>query len=277
MNLFVQGREAYAYSGGRPFDARLPCVVLIHGALNDHSVWALQSRALAHRGHAVLAVDLPGHGRSGGAALAEVESLAQWTIALLDAAGVERAALVGHSMGSLVALEAAARLGARATHLSLIATAYPMRVAPALLEAALAEPLRAIDMVTSYSLSSLAAKPSAPAPGFWLHGSSRMLMRRMQAAYALAGHGNLFHHDFAICDRYAGALAAAKALHCPAQMILGAMDAMTPPRAAAALAQALGVQPLLLPSGHTLMGESPDAVLRELRRFLGQEAAAFKA
>ena len=106
---------AYAYTGGKAFDAALPCVVFVHGALNDHSVWTLLARWFAHHGHGVLAVDLPGHGRSGGAPLASVEALADWLLALLDAAGVRRAAFVGHSMGSLIALEAAARAPQRVT------------------------------------------------------------------------------------------------------------------------------------------------------------------
>src|SRR5207244_5808964 len=117
MKLVVQGHEAYAYTGGKPFDPALPCVVFIHGALNDHSVWTLLARWFAHHGHAVLAPDLPGHGRSEGPPLASVEALADWLLALLDAAGVGSAALVGHSMGSLIALEAAARAPARATRL----------------------------------------------------------------------------------------------------------------------------------------------------------------
>ncbi|HSN31165.1 MAG TPA: alpha/beta hydrolase [Ideonella sp.] len=268
MKVAVQGREAYAYTGGKPFDPALPCVVLIHGALNDHSVWALQSRALAHHGHAVLAVDLPGHGRSAGPAPGDVESAAGWVVALLDALGVRRAALVGHSMGSLIALEAAARLGERATALVLVGTAFPMKVSPALLDTALARPREAIDLVTDWSISSLASKPSAPGPGSWLHGSLRALMRRLQAGYQRAGHGNLFHQDFVACDRYAGGMAAAAAVRCPALFVLGSRDAMTRPSAAAGLREALGAREVVLPSGHALMSETPDAVRRALQDFL---------
>src|SRR5258707_12928 len=128
MELLVRGSErsapAYAYTGGKAFDAALPCVVFIHGALHDHSVWTLLARWCAHHGHAVLAVDLPGHGRSTGAPAPSVEANADWLLALLDAAGVERAVLVGHSMGSLIALEAAARAPQRARGLVMIGTAY---------------------------------------------------------------------------------------------------------------------------------------------------------
>jgi pimeloyl-ACP methyl ester carboxylesterase len=273
MKLNVNGREAYAYTGGKTFDAALPAVVFIHGAMHDHSVWALQTRSLAHHGHAVLAVDLPGHGRSAGPAPASVEAAAQWVVDLLGAAGVQRAAFVGHSMGSLIALEAAAQLGERASHLVMVGSAFPMKVSPALLSTALETPLKAIDMVNAFSHSTVAAKPSAPAPGFWLHGGNRALMRRLQSAYAAAGHGNLFHHDFLVCDAYAGGLATAARVSCPALLILGDGDQMTPPKTAAALADALRANCVTLPAGHSLMGEAPDEVLNELRSFLARSTS----
>jgi pimeloyl-ACP methyl ester carboxylesterase len=270
MKLGVQGREAFAYTGGKPFDAGLPAVVFIHGAMHDHSVWGLQSRSLAHHGHAVLAVDLPGHGRSAGPAPASVEAAAQWIVDLLQAAGVERAALVGHSMGALIALEAAARLRERATHLVLVGVAFPMKVSPVLLSTAEEAPLKAIEMVNAFSHSTLAAKPSAPAPGFWLHGGNRALMRRLQAAYAAQGHGNLFHQDFLACDGYARGLDAASQVRCPARLILGATDQMTPPRATDGLATALQCDKVILPAGHSLMGEAPDGVLNGISSFLSR-------
>jgi pimeloyl-ACP methyl ester carboxylesterase len=270
MKLTVAGRAAFAYTGGKPFDAALPVVVFVHGAMHDHSVWGLQSRSIAHHGHAVLAVDLPGHGRSDGPAPASVEEAAQWTLALLQAAGVERAAFVGHSLGSLIALEAAARFGERATHLVLVGTAFPMKVSPALISTAQDAPLQAIDMVNAFSHSTLAAKPSAPAPGFWLHGGNRALMRRLQAAYASQGHGNLFHQDFLACDGYTRGLEAAAQVRCPVRMILGRIDQMTPPKAADTLAAALKADRLVLPAGHSLMGEAPDGVLNGISSFLSR-------
>ena len=123
-------REAYAYTGGKTFDAALPTVVFVHGALHDHSVWTLLARWFAHHGFGVLAVDLPGHSRSAGPPLASVEAIASWLLAVVAAAGVKDAAFVGHSMGSLIALEAAAQAPARARQLVMIGTAYPMTVSP---------------------------------------------------------------------------------------------------------------------------------------------------
>jgi pimeloyl-ACP methyl ester carboxylesterase len=265
MKIDVQGREAYAYTGGKPFDASRPCVVFIHGACNDHSGWTLLARWFAHHGFGVLAPDLPGHRRSAGPLLPDVEAFADWTLALLDAAGVRQAALVGHSMGSLIALEAAARAPDRITRLVMVGTAYPMKVSDALLATAREDPLRAMRMVNVWSISSIATKPGFPSPGNWLHGGGLALMRRVQAA----GKGaNVFLHGFEVCNRYAGGMAAAERVRCPVTMVLGALDQMTPARATQDIARALRARVVSLPSGHHLMAEVPDAMLGAVREAL---------
>ena len=265
MKLRVNGREAYAYTGGKPFDPALPCVVFVHGALNDHGVWNLLARWCAHHGFGVLAVDLPGHMRSAGPALASVEQMADWLLELLDAAGVHKAAVVGHSMGSLVGLEAAARAPERVTRLVMVGTAYPMKVSQALLDTSREDPLRAIDMVVAWSFSTIAAKPSFPGPGTWLRGGSRALMRQVLAHQ---GDRLLFHTDFAACDRYAGGLEAAAKLQCPVTMVLGSLDQMTVPKSARDIAAALKARVVMLPGGHQLMAEQPDGLLDALRAAL---------
>src|SRR2546428_12348633 len=100
MELRIANDTAYAYTGGKTLDAKLPAVVLIHGGEQDHSVWALQSRYLAHHGYAVLAVDLPGHGKSGGAAPGSNEDMAGRVGALLHAATKDTAAPLRHRTGA---------------------------------------------------------------------------------------------------------------------------------------------------------------------------------
>jgi pimeloyl-ACP methyl ester carboxylesterase len=268
MNLELNGQSAYAYTGGKPFDPKLPGVVFVHGALHDHSVWGLQSRYLAHHGRAVVAVDLPGHGRSGGAAL-DVPAAGRWLAALIESSGLRRTALVGHSMGSLIALEAAALLGTRASAVVMVGTAYPMKVSPKLLELCQRDVLAAIDLVNALSNSTRAAKPSNPGPGFSTHGINRALMRRMHDGYR-AGH--LFHTDFSACDAYAGLEAAAPKVKAAVALVLGARDQMTPPKAAAPIVEALKPSVTTLPVGHNLMSEDPDGVLNAIQAALKQEA-----
>jgi pimeloyl-ACP methyl ester carboxylesterase len=269
MKLRVIGPDgalsAYAYTGGKAFDLSLPTVVFVHGALHDHSVWTLLARWCAHHGRGVMAVDLPGHGRSAGDALTSIEALADWLLAMLDDAGVARAALVGHSMGSLIALEAAARAPDRATRLVMVGTSYPMKVSQALLDTARDAPLKAIDMVNVFSHSGIAAKPSFPGPGSWLHGGNRALMRRTQAGRTTQ---NLFANDFSVCDRYVNGLQAAARVVCPTSFILGARDQMTTVRQSRELSTALKARVHMVDAGHALISEAPDAVLAALRESL---------
>ena len=265
MKLMVQGRAAYAYTGGKAFDATLPCVVFVHGAMNDHGNFTLLARWFAHHGWGVLAPDLPGHMRSEGPALSSVEAMADWLLALLDAASVKQAALAGHSLGSLAALEAAARAPERITRLVLLGTAVPMPVPQSLLDLGRSDPLAAIDRVVMFSHSTLAAKPSYPGPGVWLRGAARALMRQVLA------HGRdpfLFHTDFAACNAYAAGLDAAAKVRCPAHLVLAQADQMTAPKGASAVAAALRARVHPVPGGHFLMQEQPERVLDALRSAL---------
>lgn len=166
MKLSVSGREAFVATGGREFDPALPAVVLLHGAGFDHSTWALHSRWFAHHGFSVLAPDLPGHGRSAGSALRSIAEMADWTAALLDSAQAAKAALIGHSMGSLIALETAARHPAKVSALSLIGTAAIMTVGPDLLKAAEVNDDAAIDMVSIWGLGYRAELGGSLAPDY---------------------------------------------------------------------------------------------------------------
>ncbi|MDN7671699.1 acetoin dehydrogenase dihydrolipoyllysine-residue acetyltransferase subunit [Burkholderia oklahomensis] len=97
--------------------------VLIHGFGGDLNNWLFNHAALAAR-RPVWALDLPGHGESGKAVeTGSLDELANAVLALLDAQGVERAHLVGHSMGGAVAMAAAERAPARVASLTLIASA----------------------------------------------------------------------------------------------------------------------------------------------------------
>ncbi len=262
MNVDVLGRAVYAYTGTRAFDPALPTVVFVHGAANDHSVWALQSRYFAYHGRNVFAVDLPGHGRSGGDALRSVDAIADWLQALLAALAVPAAALVGHSLGALAVLAAAARHPACVTHVALLGPAVPMPVSEVLLAAAQADDHVAFELINGWSYSAGAQLGSSPVPGTWLLGSAMRLMERTRPG--------VLHADLVACNAYANGLAAAAGVRCPALAILGARDQMAPPKGAQALLAALpGVRVVTLPGcGHALMAEQPDAVRDALAAFL---------
>lgn len=261
----IHGFDAYAYTGGKPLNPVLPTVVFIHGAQNDHSIWVLQSRYFAHHGFNVLAVDLPGHGRSKGAALTSIEAIAGWVLAMLDATGIGKAMLVGHSMGSLVALEAAYQAPDRVGKLALVGTAYPMTVSDSLLDAAKNDEQSAIDMVNIWSHTSVAQKPSSPAPGFYVMGGNQRLMQRISKI----NPEHVFYTDFTACNAYANGDLAAQSVRCPTLFLLAKSDIMTPVKASAGLTKTIAhAQVVQLENcGHNLMAEQPDAVLDTLYSF----------
>ncbi|MFN9806656.1 MAG: alpha/beta fold hydrolase [Betaproteobacteria bacterium] len=265
----MQLGDLYAYTGGKPFDPARLCVVFLHGAQHDHSVWILQSRALAHRGLAVLALDLPGQGRSAGPLEPSVEGIAGRVAAALAPLANPGFVLVGHSMGSLIALELAALLGPRVLGVALIGSAFPMRVSDALLAATRDDPAAAMQMINvwshSASIAPFAPRPGAPGPGFNIVWQNLRLMQHIERRNG----PDVLPTDFAACNAYAAGTERAAALACPALFVIGAADQMTPPKAARALIDACRDRSVVtLPAtGHALMTENPDGVRRALERF----------
>ena len=262
MQLQINGKAAFAYTAAHEIDPAKRTIVFVHGAGLDHSWWGLQSRYFGYHGCNVLAVDLPAHGRSEGPPLASVGEMADWVSALLKILKIERAAIVGHSMGSLVALEFAARYPTSAEKIALIGVAYPMKVSDAFLDAARRNDQSAFDMETIWGHAAQVPLAGNPNPGMWMYGDTLARLARLAPG--------VLHTDLVACNGYAGGMEAAGKLQCPAQFILGARDMMTPPRGAEELMKKIenSKTTRVAISGHSLMAEAPDATLDALIGFL---------
>jgi len=258
VRLRVDGKAVFAYTANHELDAKKRSVVFIHGAGLDHSWFGLQSRYFGYHGWNVLALDLPGHGRSEGPPLPSIGAMADWVAGVLDAAEIGKAALVGHSMGTLVAVECAARHAGRVERIALIATAYPMKVAEAFLEAAKRNDYSAFDMHTIWGHAPQVPLGGNPNPGMWMYGDTQARLERLAPG--------VLHADLKASNDYA----LAGAVKCPALFILGRRDVMTPPRAARTLQEQIpSAQTVVIDfSGHSLMAEAPDATLDALIGFL---------
>jgi pimeloyl-ACP methyl ester carboxylesterase len=259
MQLTVNGSDTFVATGGKAFDASLPTAVFLHGAGMDHTAWAQHDRWFSHHGYNVLAPDMPGHGRSAGALLPTIADMAEWTAALLDVSGVKTAKLIGHSMGSLIALELAARHPGKVSALVLVGTAAAMTVGPDLLKAAEANDHAAVDMVAIWGLGHAAGLGGSLAPGLWMHGGAQRLLERCR-------DGVLFN-DLSACNTYRNAAAAAATIKVPATLVLGERDMMTPVKAGRALAAAIpnARTVVLAGAGHMMMVERPDELLAAMR------------
>jgi pimeloyl-ACP methyl ester carboxylesterase len=261
MRIGVTGTEILFGTGGKPVNARLPAILFLHGVGYDHTVWQLLARWFAHRGSTALAPDFPGHGLSGGEPLRSISALADWTIAFLDAVDTRQVAIVGHSMGSLIALEIAARYPERVRALALICPAAVMRVSPQLLNAAEANSHAAIDMINLWGHGRRASVGGSLAPGMWMTGGAERLLHRAAPS--------VIHTDLAACNDYRDGLAHAATVKAPTTVVLGERDMMTPAKSgrelAAALPQSRVVE--IRGAGHMLMSERPDEVLAAIRHF----------
>jgi pimeloyl-ACP methyl ester carboxylesterase len=266
MEFNVDGRKVFAATGGKAFDPSLPAIVFVHGAAADHTVWKLQTRYFAWHGRGVLAIDMPGHGRSDGPCVGTIEGLADWLIAVLDAAGLARATLVGHSVGSLVTLEAAARHPGRVEALALLGCAFPMRVNDELLGAARANEHLANELTNAWGYGRAAQRGLHAMPGSWMMKGGMRLLEN-------AGKGVLYN-DMNACHIYEGGARAAQELSCPTLAVMGEKDMMTPlKQARKTAAQINGVREVVIPAaGHIMIDEAPDETLDALRDFLPQPA-----
>jgi pimeloyl-ACP methyl ester carboxylesterase len=262
VNFTVDGRQAFAYTAAHALDPAKPAVVFAHGGGLDHSWFGLQSRYFGYHGKNVLALDFPGHGRSEGQPLGSVPEMADWVLKLLDAANLEKASVVGHSMGSLAALECAARHPRRIERIALLGFAYPMKVSDAFLEAAKQNRQDAYDMETIWGHAPQVPLGGNPNPGMWMYGDTLARLARLAPG--------VLYSDLRACHEYAGGEAAAAKLKCPVLFILGRRDQMTAAKSGLAFAKALPEAQVvqIAPSGHALMAESPDVVLDALAVFL---------
>lgn len=258
--MIFQAREkpAYAYTADHAIDPAKRTVLFLHGAGLDHSWFGLQSRYFGYHGRNVLALDLPGHGRSGGAPIPTIGGMADWVVLVLESLKLSKASIVGHSMGALIALECAVRHKARVEKIALIGASYPMKVAEPFLEAARRNEMSAYDMSTIWGHAASVPLGGNPNPGMWMYGDTLARLRRLAPG--------VLHNDLKACNDYVFG----GGVDCPALFILGSRDVMTPPRNARALIDKIphAKSVVIEGSGHSLMAEAPDATLDALIEFL---------
>lgn len=258
MDLIVDNHPVFAFTFGRDFNSTKPTILFVHGAGMDHSIWTLQARYFAHHGVNAVAVDLPGHGRSQGTPIESIEAMADWLAKVSVELGIDHIKFVGHSMGALICLEAARRHSNIVDGLALLGVAPAMPVHPALLDAAKANQPLAAELVTSWGHGPAGHFGGNRAPGGWLMGHAQRLLEQASE--------DVLHNDLAACNNYGGGEQAAAAIQCPALVVVGDQDRMTPAKQGAKLAKAMPSADLVTiqGSGHLMMVENPDATLDAL-------------
>ena len=201
----------------------MPPLVFIHGAGLSSPSWKHQTAFFDDS----IAIDLPGHGANSAPLLEGVTEYAGWVGNTIRNMGPAPVTLVGHSMGSLIALEAAARNSDMVSGLVLIATSAEMRVNPDLLEASAKRDADAAAMMIKWSL---------PRSGGYARPKDWVL--EMSAAFLDSTESGVLGADFAVCDAYGDAVTTAEKVRCPTLFLLGEKDIMSRPAAAQPLAAA---------------------------------------
>jgi len=262
MDITVANKKVFASTGGRPIDPDRPLVILLHGAGQDRTIWFLQTRYLAHHGFSVMAVDLPGHGRSDGPPLASIEAMSNWTYDIIGSVGAGSASLVGHSMGSLVALQCAADHAGQVDKVVLVGVSAEMSVNPQLLAAAEADDQHAVDLMVGWSHSSSGHRGGHRQPGIWMLGESKRIIERSAP--------EVLFTDFMACIKRGSILDAAARVKAPTLFVLAGDDKMTPSASGIQVAgEVMEASVVILPNvGHSMLAEAPDLVTKKLVAFL---------
>lgn len=263
MEIRVRGDTAYAATGGKEFDSGLETVLFIHGSGLDHRSWALQTRWFAYNGFSVLAPDLPGHSLSEGEPLESIEEMGAWLADFIDAAGIQKAHIVGHSQGFLDALELARQAPEKVKTLTGIGTAGAIPVNPALIEAALASAGQAAEMLLEWGFGNYSHLGMSAVPGMQPIAIGRQIMSQNPLAV-----------DLQACANYSNGEDVASKLDIPSHLILAGQDRLTPVKAGKVLAENLRASYVVIEGyGHMLPIEAPKQVLHQLR----ESIASFKA
>jgi pimeloyl-ACP methyl ester carboxylesterase len=258
MIFLVQQQPAHVSIANNAFEADLPTWVFIHGAANDHRVWETILLDTADVRVNLLAIDLPGHGATFAAAKNTIEDYADWVINLLDNGAINSATLVGHSMGSLIALDCAKRYPTRVEKLVLIGTSAPMPVADKVLTMARDALDDAYDMIVRASFY-----VEKNADGTWPEPSDAMTKHRLRLS---ENKQNPLATDMQACHQYAIDTNVLAQIQTETLVIIGDKDRMTPPEASRAVAEAMpnARSVTIANAGHMMMWQAASQVRKAL-------------
>ena len=230
---------------------RRPPLLLIHGAGGAHMHWPASLRRLPDWN--VYAIDLPGHGKSAGPGRASIAAYCDVIYGFVQAMGLDRVVLAGHSMGGAIVQEFALHYPGRLAGMVLVGTGARLRVAPAILDGARSDFAATAQLIAD-----------------WVHDrNAPTQLKRLYLQRYLENDPDVLYGDFYACDQFDRRADVAR-IATPALVVCGVNDVMTPPKFSASLAQTLpNARLALIPNaGHMAPLEAPEEVATVVAAFL---------
>jgi pimeloyl-ACP methyl ester carboxylesterase len=258
----IESTKIACWINGSDFDKKKPSLVFIHGSGSDHSAWS-HPYARLYKYYNILAIDLPGHGRSGGGGEADVEDYCLWVKKLLDILDLKDTMLIGHSLGAAITLRFVLNYPQEIAGIVLVGGGVKMPVNPFFLEFMKTNPpevpAEVIDLICKYSLAKEnRSKFSAPLKKSLSQSSVEVLYGDLSACNNLDLTQELGE------------------ISIPALVICGAEDKMTPPECSRQLAASISGATLEIVEGvgHMVMLERPAEFNMSLDKFAESISAA---
>ena len=233
-------------------NASRPPLVFMHGAGGTHLHWPPQVRRMA--GQRVFALDLPGHGKSGGTGSQAIADYAKAAADFLDAARLNAAVFIGHSMGGAIALMLALDYPTRVLGIGLVGSGARLRVDPQILESAANESLfpHAVKLITDAEFSA----------------SVNPRLKELAARQMAEIRPSVIHGDFLACNEF-DVMSRLGEISKPTLILCGAEDILTPVKYSDYLhSQVANSRLAIIPdAGHMVMLEAPQTVADEIGAF----------
>ena len=204
----------FVSTGGMDFEKEKPSILLMHGSGLNHIVWSLHEQFYVNQGYNVLSVDLPGHGNSEGPSLKSIEEISDWIKSLMNVLDIKKLIIIGHSQGSLVGIDFAARYPNLISGLVLVAGSYKMPVNQDLINYAEAGDEKAVLLMMKWGYEGSKAFIGGN-PVKKIINSSREI-REVLAV------------DLNACNNYKGGKESLGKINCSTLCIFGDLDKMVP-------------------------------------------------
>ena len=261
-HFIIESTKIACWINGSNFDKKKSSLFFIHGSGSDHSAWSHQYGRL-HKKYNIVAVNLPGHGRSGGNGEADVETYCLLVKKLLDILNWKDAVIVGHSLGAAIALRFVINYPQEIAGIVLVGGGMKMPVNPFILEYLKTNPpempSEIIDLMCKFSLAKEnRSKFSAP------------LQKSISQAKV-----DVLYGDLSACKNLDLTQELGK-INVPTLVICGTEDKMTPPDFSRQLAAGISGATLEIieGAGHMVMLERPAEFNMILTKFTESISAA---